>query len=368
MRIPATLALVALTLLAPPASAWERHSALMPAMIAGVDPQLRQTLGSSIQPVCGDADARAVAQLMQVAKFNPRAQLGPTSPNECTTGQGLTIERLLSGPAIDDPDRGGDQDLDASLDPKGDREWMGGTSGMASDGFRHDYFGGWNPLDPVTTIQYPFRPLGQGPARVAELARVAKTLLQGGQAVPGLRALAWALHYLQDLAEPYHAAQVPWVRLVPWFVLLHDGWQELRSETTRIHLNFQRAYEAYVLSRLDEGPQGTFADCLVKPETAAKFSYASAVVDPLELARALAASSVSLAEPLARAEDAFIGASLRPRDVDFTRLKNSSLDYAELAIRPDLTEARQDLHTQTCAALANATIATRRLIAWAVGR
>jgi hypothetical protein len=60
----------------------------------------------------------------------------------------------------------------------------------------------------------PRKVMGEAPARAHVFAELARLAFLKGHPYWGLRFLGNALHYLEDCAQPYHAAQVP----SPWFL------------------------------------------------------------------------------------------------------------------------------------------------------
>ncbi|OFZ21074.1 MAG: hypothetical protein A2X94_07010 [Bdellovibrionales bacterium GWB1_55_8] len=269
-------------------------------------------------------------------------------------------ERASFAAFADEPDKGMDQNLDASFDPLNERRWMGGTTGSTSQGFRHMYFGGWRVSQPLTTFQVPTQAIGQAPNRVLETARDARKLLGEGNRAEGLRRLAWSGHYLQDLAQPFHSVQIVHWRMVPWGAIgawpPAKGFENLVKETTRTISNYHWAYEGYVLYHLKEG---AFDSCLNDPAMITIQAPATALSSPdypRELALAVADASVELAPELGRAEMEKYG----------TRLKESEIDLAHDKGNVEYTPRSAALDQVTCKALANAARATELLVEWAL--
>jgi hypothetical protein len=263
-----------------------------------------------------------------------------------------------------------DRDLDASYDPQHFRKWMGGDHGPTSQGFRHMYFAGWKPIShPIRTFQIPLHAIGVAPARELAMANEARELIRAGHWIWGLRVLSWAIHYTQDLAQPFHSVQVVSWRMVPWHVLLSlspsEAFKNLVHEGTRVITNYHWAYEGYVYYRLTGPSPSPFAQCLSEAETYSTIMQSSELTDPEKAPYAVAKASVNLASEVGFGSIALFGENLKNSGV-FIPDQLELLKVEDWAARPDLTEQRQYLHKYTCEALANAAIASRRLIEWAL--
>jgi hypothetical protein len=357
-------------LLLQPASAlaWDLHVSFMPEALKGLAPAALAKLQRPAPAPCPAQDAATYARLAGELELQPLEKVPPTVQGPCGPGASVTPYEVLLGNPADEPDQGMDQNLPASADPSNDRKFMGGATGPNSRGFRHMYFGGWKPLKPVATFQVPSRALGQAPGRVAKLAAKARELFGKGDVVWGARVAGWAAHYLQDLSQPFHSAQIPNLRMVPWYTLWRwppaEGFNDLVVETTRTISNYHYAFEGYISVRQRQGEKSTMADCFAKADEHAGLSYDPATQPPEELAHEVARRSVGLAPEVGAACMAFFGGHLKLRDFDLPHGKGS-LDYADMTIRPDLMDARQRLEKVACASIANGVLATRRILEWA---
>ena len=353
------------------AQAWERHETLMPGALVGLPESVQNLLQRRFPPPCGITDNEVYARLATELGLQPAALVLPTSPEACARRLDLSPRDILLGPATDDPDLGMDRDLSAAFDPSGDRRTMGGETGPASQGFRHMYFGGWSPLKPLATFQVPPRAQGQAPERAELIALKARQLIRSGDVLWGFRVLGWAMHYVQDLSQPFHAAQIPNLRMVPWYVALRwpprEAYSDLVRETTRSIANFHRGYEGYVLQRIREGNTSPFADCLKNPAAYATLTYDHRRQSPRELALEVSESSITRARETGAAVLELLGGHLRGPAFDLANGKGT-LDFADLAIRPDLMNQRVRLEKVTCQSLAVAAMASQRLIGWAIAQ
>jgi len=143
------------------------------------------------------------------------------------------------------------------------------------------------------------------------------------------------------------------------------GFESLVRETTRTISNYHWAYEGYTYHRVAEGDHGPYSDCLLKAEEYSKLRFDGTKESPRDLALAVAARSIEIAPTLGEDATKFFGTNLKLREFDLANGKGS-LDYADLAIRPDLMQARKDLQDTTCEALANGVVASRKLLEWAL--
>ncbi len=344
----------------------------MPAMLEGLPGDLRDELARSFKPICGDQDQNEIHQLALLLALNPLAHYDPTNAQECSRAAPASGFSILAHHFIDEPDFGMDQNLPDSADPSDDRPWMGGKTGVPSQGFRHMYFGGIKIFHPLRTFQIPPRPLGQAPQRVDLMAREARKLMQAGQYALGYRTLAWALHYTQDLAQPYHATQIPNLELVPWPALFEWppslGFKNLVRETTRAMTNYHWAFESYVYERMLE-PESPFTDCLKNPEKYANLERKPAS-DPHTIALQIAAASIELASSVGKGSLKLFGRRLEDADVYLPEHRGVP-DYHDLATRTDssdLVRVRSRLEHSTCQALANAALGSRQIIRWVLAK
>lgn len=360
---------LALGLQAAPAHAWHRHEVLMPWVVSGLSAELRDQMTAKTQPPCGSADQKTFEELKSELVLQKASTVGATATEACARGQKISLNDVLLMGFVDDPDEGMDQNLPDSADPKNERKYMGGAQGQTSQGFRHMFFGGWKPRQPVATFQVPFQSMGQAPERAQLIATKGRELLQSGQSVWGMRLIAWAMHYLQDLAQPFHTAQIPNLRMVPWSALFQwppsQGFSSLVAETTRTISNYHWAYEGYVYEQMQLGEKSPFADCLLQAERHSTLQFDPKVETPRDLALKVSRNSVRLGPNLGSALMGFFGTELKKPEYNLPANKGS-VDAAALAARPDLEDARKRLEQVTCSALANGAVASRKLIEWAM--
>jgi hypothetical protein len=349
-----------LALFAAPAShawAWSHHSGLMPYILAeGLPTEIQQRLDER-----GSPTRDLYPELARELALQPGVRLPALR-------EPISLRSLLMSGTTDEPDQGMDQNLDDAADPMGERAQMGGKTGATSQGFRHMYFGGWQWRHPLLTFQIPLHAVGQAPARTELLARRARALIRGGDVYWGTRVLAWAIHFVQDLAQPFHAVQIPALEMVPWERLRQwppaEGWKSLVRETTRTISNYHWAYEEYVDFRLNQGEKGPFHECLAEVAGRSPLRFDPRADSPETLARRTAAASVELGGEVGAHAYGLFGAGLKQDGVDLPRGAGTP-DYESISIRPDHADERRPLDEATCRALQNAVQGSRFLIEWA---
>ena len=145
----------------------------------------------------------------------------------------------------DEPDWGMDQNLDIHPDQK----FMGGTKGPTSQAFRHLYWKTWSIAAPLRTFHFPPKEMGQALKRAQLYYDEAQKAFEVGEPYWGFRFLAWSLHYIQDLGQPFHSSQLLTPKYVSWKDILN--FKKLVSRTTQIISNYHFLYEYYVAYRLE---------------------------------------------------------------------------------------------------------------------
>lgn len=157
-----------------------------------------------------------------------------------------TLAREILSNYVDEPDWGMDQDLNLSPDQK----YMGGYTGPTSQGFRHIYFKKWSIKAPWRTFHVPTREMGEALKRAQLFYDLAEQAWQVGEPYWSFRFLAWSLHYVQDLGQPFHSSQI----LTPKFLSWDDifNFKKFVSRTTQIIANYHSLYEDYAVYQLKE--------------------------------------------------------------------------------------------------------------------
>lgn len=355
---------VALLLVSPtkPCFAWYDHAALM----ANVQKRLEQECTPPIDGITWDTPLPTERE-SPTSRYSTVANLLLLQPSAGATLPSLgarTLHDLLRLGA-EDPDHGIDSDLPDSADLNEDRPYMGGTRGPSSQGFRHSFWAGWNWRKPIPTFQSPKRALGQAPDRIELLANEARSLFRKGDLLWGGRILGWAIHYLQDLTQPFHTVEFPSLAMFPLRSLFiwppTEAFSSLLKESVRVTTNYHWAYEGYVRNALLDPIANPFKGCFTVSE--GSFLVAS----PRELALAVTERSITRAPRMGAALVALVGTHLKSAGVSVP-LNPGQIDVNDLLKNPERAEARNRLNTVTCESLRTATDATIWITRWAFAR
>jgi hypothetical protein len=147
-------------------------------------------------------------------------------------GQKISARRILTDYS-DEPDWRMDKQLE--LSPA--QALMAG-----SQGYRHMYYPalGWH-------LPYLFFPQGAAPERAEHFYGLARQALGRGDLYWVFRFLARAIHYIEDMGQPYHTSQTS-LR----FITISSP----ISGTTQTTKNYHFAYESYVNYRLQQEAEG----------------------------------------------------------------------------------------------------------------
>lgn len=317
-------------------------------------------LDSPLKPTNESTQKKNYTELVEKLELNPNARKLPLLK------AGVTTKDILLAETVDEPDFGMDQDLPESADILGERKFMGGTTGTTSQGFRHMYFAGWKLSHPIATFQIPTQAIGQSPLRVEKIMQASLELKKKGETAWSLRVLGWAMHYVQDLAQPFHSVQIPNLAMVPWGVLIawppQKGFAALVNETTRTISNYHFAFEGYTKLRLREGETGPFSSCLIE-NVKALHQMERVPLTPIEIAHHVVSRSVALGSEIGRGNMTLFGKELLEKDRNLP-LHQGEPNYQDLATRTDYAVRRAALEMPTCQALANAIWASQALLSY----
>lgn len=268
-----------------PAFAWERHQSLLPWILKSFSKNhpndLQRTLRRKHHPLCYKKDVQFFTKLAKESQIRISAFPQTLKRWECSQRPKTTIENTLSGIAVDEPDLGMD-----SHHPE-----------------RHFFFPGWSALRPISTLQIPLSSSGTAVQTMIQYAQLAKALVKKGELAYGARILAWALHYLQDLSEPFRVVQIPSSDLIEWQSFF--SWQpgptffktlkNAAAESGKLRTH----YEQHVLSELQKGVNSQFVDCLIQKDL--KLNHSSSEQVPRILADMVIKHSLKIAPSLATA-------------------------------------------------------------------
>ena len=359
------------------AVAWEKHQSLAPWIVKEL--RLQSIWNRDVLIPCDKTELqnRSIEEALKTGLgLNSKAQLLPLFPNR-PCGARIRIRDILLAGILDEPDQGMDDNLPDSADPEGERRWMGGNQGPTSRGFRHMYFGGWQLRHPLSTFQIPLRALGASTKRIEFLTQYATQAIRKNELYWGVRVLGWALHYIQDLAQPFHSAQIPQLSMVPWKAPwdalrssgLHAAFPALVRETTRTISNYHFAFEEHTYRELQDASSNPLQVCLEDAQTVFAQSFKSPFdsktkTHPQSLALAVAENSVKIAPEIGTAVYDYFGAELKDSGIDLP--KNQGVpNYSELLKTPARSHALKHLREVTCSALSQAIIASQTLVEFA---
>lgn len=217
MKTPAALALLLTLALAGAASAWDSHDVI------------RRLALEDMAPLAALPAVPVTPLSVEVPGINPAThfEFVGAQPGETQTPLEILVTYAM------EPDWGMDQELRVSWQQR----FMGGYTGLSSQGYFHMYY-------PAVTLHLPFPVLSMGvaPRRSAQWLEFGRQAFARGDAYWGWRFTAWALHYLEDVAQPYHSTQT------------HRRFVRVKSPiqgTTNCTSNFHLLFERWLARRLD---------------------------------------------------------------------------------------------------------------------
>jgi hypothetical protein len=218
-------------------------------------------------------------------------------------GQTMTAREILARYSFE-PDWGFDQNLNVSWQQK----FMGGTTGFSSQAYFHMYYPRFTVHLPIPGIE-----MGAAPSRLELWARAARTAFERNDPYWGFRYLACAMHYIEDVAQPFHATQTS----IHFLSLQHPI-----EGTTKITGNYHFVYEGWVREKIDGGRFG-FLDALRGTDTV---SYGS---QPDYVKKVAKTSHRQSAKLLKACVDFFDRRFKQPKDVVATPADHAQLEPAE---------------------------------------
>lgn len=273
-------------------------------------------------------------------------------------GSTLTVAEVLRTYS-DEPDWGMDRDLWSQPEYGYGTEPYGKPAGVSSQAAFHMKF----VHEPWLVRTFvPKLADGMPLERIELFTRLARFAFRTGHAYWGWRFGAWALHYVQDLAQPYHARAFPSAGggyYLRYILSFHKA--EMKARATQLVENRHFLYEdfaAYALQRsYIEGakPDVDLARCLSTP------AASLAAEDPTAVAEAVMASSAAHAPALA-------GAIVKAFGPHFTEDPSYDVetapDYSVAKVMDAVPPARaRALLAETCRDFRTAGEATRAMIA-----
>ncbi|MCC6278162.1 MAG: hypothetical protein IT289_09640 [Oligoflexia bacterium] len=177
-------------------------------------------------------------------------------------GQAVSAFDVL-GIYSDEPDWGMDQDIyETDQYPelwKDEYGFMGGRRGFSSQGPRHMYYPEWSVSAPVASLKLPankiFQPSGAAPERAQVFYELSQAALAAGHPYWAVRFLANALHYVEDVTQPYHAVQTPSKSYVvmPFYKAEGRGFKNYVIQVQNIVSYYHFAFEDFIGRLMKDG-------------------------------------------------------------------------------------------------------------------
>ncbi len=185
-------------------------------------------------------------------KINPRTDLEKELLPLAGKRHATPREILATYPV--DPDDGRDQDLPETSP---DQRWFGVAVGPDSQAFRHIEKPPLSLRHPVATFGFPFRSIGEATQRVEIYFVLSEIAFSLSEDYWGWRFLAGALHYLEDLYQPFHAGQItPGLLIRGLQAYLSWGYKEKDPIQTIAHVvsNLHRFFESTIALPMGPDP------------------------------------------------------------------------------------------------------------------
>lgn len=270
-HLRAVLTLAAITF-SGTAQAWDQHRQIM-LLVTDSAPALHRPYLSQPVKLPTPAEEKAMIAKLANALVINGSKVPVFTESAAAKSAKLTVRDLIQSDFIDEPDFGMDQDLPDSTDPKNDRGWMGGSKGPTSQGYRHMFFPGIEWLSPIASLQIPFHSIGQAPERFEKLRAISLDFFKAGDIFWGVRTLMWSMHFAQDLTQPFHVTQVPYIRMIPW----GDLFSGFVAKSTHAMANYHYAYEGLALEYIKNARISQFNQCFDLIDQRPNFSVKSVV-------------------------------------------------------------------------------------------
>jgi hypothetical protein len=304
-----------------PVRAWEDHTPVTRLALQEFRwPALGGGFPNALVPIAlGEAKKRALCDELKI-------QCGRLSWD--WRGNSAVSAAQVLAIASQEPDGGMDQDLE--LAPY--QATMGGTAGPASQAVRHMFFLPFTWEHPLDSFHWPLEAMGQATERAERYFNLALIYARNEQWFWAMRFLGWGLHYVQDLAQPYHCSQFGSVRLLAFGTLFRErSFEAFVKETTRVvgnfHLAFERAFDGELALDSPNGVKLAFrvprlpkklADAFLTP---ASGTASDALHGPL---RGLSAHGRGQVAALVAAQELWLGAHLRAPGVELANAPEST--------------------------------------------
>jgi len=235
------------------AVAWDEHHLVTRASVSSLtgfsDQAVPYTPFQSLLIDLGASSPRQFNESIQIRKdYEFLPSLGER------TGAEVSILDVLSVYS-DEPDWGMDKEIFGQYPDLWRDEYsrMGGREGTPSQAFRHMYWPAFSWRMPLGTLKSPvtklFSPMGLAPDRAALFIELSRKARAAGHLYWSARFVANALHYLEDVAQPFHASQTPTKRFL-WMPLFDrdrgNGFENYVLQVQNIIAYYHYSFENYI--------------------------------------------------------------------------------------------------------------------------
>jgi hypothetical protein len=187
---------------------------------------------------------------VDVASFNPYEAGGTRFIlYEDVTNQTVTVHSILST-FSDEPDWGMDLNLWKNEEYGFGKQPYGKPEGTSSQAPFHITYWHENYIIQKTVPQLT---QGMSLERIELFARLSKLAKKTGHEYWAYRFAAWAIHYIEDLCQPYHSNAIPfanWTYYVAFILSPHK--QQIKEKATQLIANRHFAYEDFVALGLEK--------------------------------------------------------------------------------------------------------------------
>jgi len=244
-----------------------RGTALRESFLRAIRVNPRVPLGLYRQPAPGEtAGSRATLETTQYSLIG--AELAGNPMEALNPGEGVSALDVVAT-ASDEPDYGLDVGLYANNEgplaalygfgeqPFGNPALSYGSQAPFHMAFPHE--------DPIIAIAAPFSTQSQAGYREIQYATLARFAFKSGHPYWGWRFAGWALHYAQDLGQPYHARMIPGQGTLETIMLNAFGSEEDLNGALILLSNRHLVVETYA------------GDALKDPDNRSRWSFEAAL-------------------------------------------------------------------------------------------
>lgn len=214
----------------------------------------RVPLGLYRQPATGEVSSgRATLETAQYSLVG--AELAGTPMELLGSGEPVSaLDVIATG--SDEPDYGLDIGLYANNEGPLAAEYGFGEQPFGnpalSYGSQAPFHMAFPREDPIIALAAPFSTQSQAGYREIQFSTLARFAFQTGHPYWGWRFAGWALHYVQDLGQPYHARMIPGQETLETLILNVFGSEEDKNGALILLSNRHLALETYASDALKD--------------------------------------------------------------------------------------------------------------------